>query len=184
MGFFIFMGISLIFIIFCIFMFVITSKNSAKGKQRIQAMRNNGMLNHAIFPHVSGLPIAENIICELCSYPDRIEFISGSAYITLARNKITDICVKSEVEIQQQMVSNPGGAIAGAMMFGAVGAIIGGKPKTKQRKTASFYLIITYVKNQNELSCIVLNATQSFSAQKFVKEFHALNSNSATQIQL
>lgn len=160
------------------------TEDITKRKHSENSLPNNGMLNHAAFPHVSGLPIAENIMCKVCSYPDRIEFISGSANIALARNKITDICVKSEVEIQQQMVSNPGGAIAGALMFGAVGAIIGGKPKTKKRKKTSFYLIITYVKNPNELSCIVLNATQSFSAHKFVKEFYALKSNSAAQIQL
>lgn len=162
----------------------LSTDNYTDNNQDIRQPSNNDMLNHAVFPHVSGLPIAENVMCKLCSYPDRIEFMSGSANITLARNKITDICVKSETEIQKQMVSNPGGAIAGAMMFGAVGAIIGGKPKTKKQKTTSFYLIITYVKSQNELSYIVLNATGSFSAHKFVKEFHALNSNSTAQVEL
>lgn len=184
MVFFITITIMILLMFFCFFMAVITYKNQAKGKQRIQAMRNNGMLNHGVFPHVSGLPIAGNMMCELCSYPDRLEFISGSANIALARNKITDICVRSETEIQKQIVSNPGGAIAGALMFGAVGAVIGGKLQTKKQKTTTFYLIITYIKDQNELSCIVLNSTQSFSAHKFVKEFHALRSNSTAQIQL
>ena len=132
------------------------------------------MLTHGVFNHESGLPIAEYALCELFSYKDHIEFKSGTKEIVLMRNKITDICVKTDVQIQQHVVSNPGGALAGAMMFGAVGAIIGGKSKTKETRNISSHLIITYTKAENEPSVIVFNATNSKAAHKIVKEFHDL----------
>lgn len=65
--------------------------------------------------HVNGLPIAENLNCEINSYDDRLEFKSGTTNIKLPRNKITDMCIKTDVEIQKQAVSSIGGAIAGGL---------------------------------------------------------------------
>lgn len=184
MDFYIAIGILLLLIIFCIYMIVVTSNAKKKQKQKIKELKGNGMLTNGIFSHTSGLPIAEGLWCEMYSYPDRIEFKSGTTNITLARNKITDMCIKTDVEIQQQIVSNPGGAIAGAMAFGAIGAIVGGKSKTKNIKTTTSYLIITFINNQEELSYIIFNSTNNSSAYKFIKEFRELNVTSGAQIEL
>ena len=145
----------------------------------------DGITIYAAFHHVNGLPIAENLLCEVFSYPDRLDFKAGTTNIKLARGKITDMCLKSDTEIQNQAVSSIGGAIAGGMMFGALGAIIGGRAKNKKVKTITQYLIITYTGEQGELKYIgfdIKNNPQS--AEKLVKEFQALNSNSETQIEL
>ena len=76
-------------------------------------MKEDGLSLHAAFHHVNGLPIAENLICEIFSYPDRIEFKSGTTSIKLAREKITDACIKTDTEIQKQMVSSIGGRSCG-----------------------------------------------------------------------
>ena len=108
--------------------------------------KNNfeGITIYTAFHHVNGLPIPENVLCEVFSYPDRIDFKSGTTEIKLPKEKITDISIKTDTEIQQQLVSSAGGAIAGAMLFGSLGAIIGGRVKTKKVKTTTNYLIITY----------------------------------------
>ena len=82
------------------------------------------------------------------------------------------------------MVSNPGGAIAGAIMFGTLGAIIGGREKSKTKKKISSYLIITYINNQEELTYIGFDATNNFSVGKIVKEFQELNTNPGIHINL
>lgn len=119
------------------------------------------------------------------SYPDRIEFKAGTTNIKLAREKITDMCLKFDTEIQNQAVSSVGGAIAGGVMFGTLGAIIGGRAKTKKVKNTTQYLIITYAGEQGELKYIGFDIKNNPpSAAKLVKEFRELNTNSGVQIEL
>lgn len=143
-----------------------------------------GITIYTAFHHVNGLPIPENVLCEVFSYPDRIDFKSGTTEIKLPKEKITDISIKTDTEIQQQLVSSVGGAIAGAMLFGSLGAIIGGRVKTKKVKTTTNYLIITY-KSENELKYIGFDIQNNpSSADKLVKEFQKSNSASGVKIEL
>ena len=133
-----------------------------------------GITIYTAFHHVNGLPIPENVLCEVFSYPE----------IKLPKEKITDISIKTDTEIQQQLVSSAGGAIAGAMLFGSLGAIIGGRVKTKKVKTTTNYLIITY-KSENELKYIGFDIQNNpSSADKLVKEFQKSNSASGVKIEL
>ncbi len=148
--------------------------------------KNNfeGITIYTAFHHVNGLPIPENVLCEVFSYPDRIDFKSGTTEIKLPKEKITDISIKTDTEIQQQLVSSAGGAIAGVMLFGSLGAIIGGRVKTKKVKTTTNYLIITY-KSENELKYIGFDIQNNPpSADKLVKEFQKSNSASGVKIEL
>jgi hypothetical protein len=86
-----------------------------------------GITIYTAFHHTDGLPIVENMLCEVFSYPDRMDFKAGTTEIKLSKDKITDMCIKTDIEIQQQAVSSVGGAIAGAALFGTLGAVIGGK---------------------------------------------------------
>ena len=95
------------------------------------------------------------------------------------------MCIKTDTEIQNQAVSSVGGAIAGGVMFGTLGAIIGGRAKTKKVKTITQYLIITYIGELGELKYIGFDIkNNSQSASKLVKEFHELNTNSGVHIDL
>lgn len=146
---------------------------------------STGITVYTAFHHVNGLPLAENLLCEVFSYPDRIEFKAGTTNIKLAREKITDMCLKFDTEIQNQAVSSIGGAIAGGVVFGTLGAIIGGRAKNKKVKTTTQYLIITYTGEQGELKYIGFDIKNNPpSAAKLVKEFRELNTNSGVQIEL
>lgn len=183
--FFIVIGVLTLFIIFCVRMFVVTSKAKKEGKKKMKNLKNQGLSVYAAFHHVNGLPLAENLLCEVFLYPDRIEFKAGTTNIKLAREKITDMCLKFDTEIQNQAVSSIGGAIAGGVMFGTLGAIIGGRAKNKKVKTTTQYLIITYTGEQGELKYIGFDIKNNPpSAAKLVKEFRELNTNSGVQIEL
>lgn len=182
---FISIGILLLIIIFCIYMIRVTSKARKVNKQQKAALKAQGLSIYAAFTHVNGLPISENLLCEVFSYPNRIEFKAGTTNITLSREKITDMCIKTDVEIQQQYVSSVGGAIGGAVLFGPLGAMIGGRAKKKTDKKRHTYLIITYTGDQGELKYVGFDATaNTIAATKLVAEFHKLNQNSGAQIQL
>lgn len=128
--------------------------------------------------HISGLPLIEDGLCEIFSFPDRLDFKYGTTEITLSKDKITDMLIKTDTEIQNQAVSSVGGAISGAMLFGAIGAIIGGRSKTKKIKTISNYLIIAYQEHTGDTPKFIVFDTKNNppSAHKLIKEFHK-NSN-------
>lgn len=179
---FIFIFILFILVIFCIRMIIVNSKARKKNLAELKA---DGVFIHTAFNHVNGLPIAENLLCEIKSYQDRLEFKAGTTNIKLPREKITDMCIKTDLDIQKQAVSSIGGAIAGGMMFGPLGAIIGGRAKNKEVKTVTQYLIITYTGEQGELKYIGFDINNnSLSATKLIKEFRELNTNSGIQIEL
>lgn len=118
------------------------------------------------------------------SYPDRIEFKAGTTNIKLSKEKITDMCIKTDIDIQNQVVSSVGGAVGGAMLFGPLGAMIGGRAKTKKVKNVTTYLIITY-SSDNELKYIGFDTVNNpASAIKLVKEFKDSDSTSSMQIEL
>ena len=74
------------------------------------------------------------------------------------KEKIVDITIKKDIEIQKQYVSSVGKAVGGAIMFGTLGAIIGGRTKTKKTYDIDYYFIITYIKeNQPEYISFICN---------------------------
>jgi len=172
---FIIIGILLLFIIFCIKMIRVISKTAKKQKKQLNELKNAGMTVHAALNHINGLPIAENILCEIFSYPDKFEFKSGSMHFNLQKSKITDMTIKTDTEIQQQYVSSIGGAVGGAVLFGPIGAMIGGRAKSKKTRTVHSYLIITYM-NDSEVKYIGFDVTNSLNiAYEFIKEFKETN---------
>lgn len=175
----------LIIIPIIILIIIKIAKGRKKKKERKEELKQSGLLLHSFFHHVNGLPIPENTLCEIKSYKDCIDFKAGTTNIKLQREKITDMCIKTDTEIQKQTVSSVGGAIAGGVMFGPLGAMIGGRAKNKKVKTTTQYLIITYTGEQAELKYIGFDIKNNpLSATKFVKEFREFNKNSEIQIEL
>lgn len=177
---------SVIGILISILLFRSSFKKSSKSKKQQQEKPVQSHVSiYICLPHVHGLPLAENVFCGISSYPDKITFHSGTTEINLARSKITNMCVRTDTEIQEQAVSSAGGAVAGAIMFGPLGAVIGGRAKTKKVKTTTHYLIITYLNNQEEISHIGFDATKDiFTVNKLVNEFRKLNTTSGIRIDL
>ncbi len=139
---------------------------------------------YTAFHHISGLPIVEDTLCEVYSFPDRLDFKAGTTEITLSKDKITDMSIKTDTEIQNQAVSSVGGAVAGAMLFGAIGAVIGGRAKNKKVKTVTKYLIITYLGDTEPKFIIFDIKNNPQSADKLVKEFQKTDSLSGVKIEL
>lgn len=127
-------------------------KNMGKGINEASKARKErkaaGITVEGQLKHVNGLPIAENQVCKVVSYPDKYEITASGVSFNLPKDRVTDICIKTDVEIQKQAVSSIGGAVAGAVLFGPLGAIIGGRAKDRKVKTTSKYLIFTYMKDE------------------------------------
>jgi hypothetical protein len=97
--------------------------------------------------NIYGLPIAEGASVLVYYDKDGLVIIAGTQVFGLGYDVIIDICTKTDVEISRQYVSSTGKAIGGAILFGPIGAIIGGRVKEKKTTVAIKYTIITYIKN-------------------------------------
>ena len=109
-----------------------------------------GAVHRGELKHATGLPIAEGVNVGIVIYADRVEFTHGAnTQITLERSRITDVTINTETEVQTFVNSSIGGAVAGGVLFGPLGAIIGGRAKRKDITTKSHFLIFTYTKNDS-----------------------------------
>lgn len=128
-------------------------------------------LKSCTMTHVNGLPIAENINCNVTATDDKFIFSSGVMKFELEKVKITDMCIKTDRDLQQQYVSSVGGAITGAVLFGPLGAIIGGRAKKKKVKDEVHnYFIITYQSDGIKYMGFEVGFNMA-SANKFISEF-------------
>ena len=160
-----------IFAAFAILLFIPT-KNEKKlkaEKNKRKAERLAERLKVSLMTHIYGLPVAEDVNCNVILSDDKITFFAGGVNFELEKNQITDIMLKTDTEIQNQYVSSIGGAAAGFLILGPVGAIIGGRAKKKTIRKNTYYLIITYKSSDSdEIKYICLDANLHISAANYI----------------
>lgn len=174
-----------LFIVFCIVMAVKTSKAKKAKKRVLNELKAQGLLQEIVAKHTYGLPVAEGLFCTIQAYTDHFDFYSGNVHISLANEKIIDVCTKSETEIQQQYVSSVGGAVGGAVLFGPLGAMIGGRAKKKTDTTTTYYMIITYKNAENNIAYIGFDISNCIlPAHKLIDAFEKNNTKGSAHIEL
>lgn len=142
----------LVFTIFC-FVKYRNIKNGVSEKRKIEKqvreMENNERieLNSKLIQtkHQAGLPLAQDMECTIVNDVDKFTITGGGNSFSLKKDKLTDISVKTDIDIQKSYVSSIGGAVAGGVVFGPLGAIVGGRAKQKESRTTTYYIIFTYL---------------------------------------
>lgn len=149
-------------------------------------MQDLNAIEHGNFKHVAGLSISENTDCDVFYCKDDIVIESSGLSYNLPHDRVTDICIKTETEIHSSYVSSIGGAIGGAVLFGPIGAVIGGRVKEKKKKENKKILIFTYTKDNNVqyLGFYCEGITSEQKASKFVKIFKQGNNKEKVSIEL
>lgn len=99
--------------------------------------------------HMAGLPLAQTAICIVTFEDDGVSFYSSGNTFNLSYDKVTAMDFKTSTEIQKTYTSSVGGAVAGAVLFGPLGAMVGGRAKEKKSKTVEDFIIFTYIKDGN-----------------------------------
>lgn len=84
-------------------------------------------------------------MCKLTCLRSRIIMQANGQEFNLQTDKLIDVSIMTNTEIQKQYVSSAGGAVAGAMLLGPIGAILGGSASKRSIKTNTKYLIFTYL---------------------------------------
>lgn len=185
---FIVIAILVLVVVFCIRMAIKTSKakkaNKAAQTNDLKSKNADMMIT---ITHFYGLPVHEGAPTKVYWSTDKVIFEANGASFNLDMSKITDVSLKTNVEIQKQYVSSAGGAVAGGMMFGPIGAMIGGRAKEKQSKEITRYIIFTYA-DANEMKYIALSYGDYFpltnQVQKFVDAFKNITPNTPQSFNL
>ena len=145
--------------------------------------------------HIIGLPIPEGNFVQTVLSPEELTLTAvlqggGKATeqkFTLELSKVKNIRILNETEVKQVIEQSAPGMLLGAAAFGVVGAMIGGRVKTKEKTAIKNLLILDYVSGEEKQ--IVLDCTiDSLSNQTaFLKHFQKLKPEAAhapTTIQL
>lgn len=147
-------------------------QSSAAQKISENKATEKGALFSGNYKHCTGLPIAEDVDCTLYAFSDKLVLSASSTDFAIRFDKVTDIQYLSEKDVQHIVHSSVGGAIAGSVLFGPLGAIIGGRTKTKTQTNYSYYLTITYKNANDELAVLALECLNNVSfPEKFIQEF-------------
>lgn len=146
------------------------------GETREQKDRKRRMLASS---HVSGLPIPDETGCSLIFEEDNLTIKTvevDSIQFKVSYNKIVNLQTQTNYDLQNTMVSSAGGAVAGAMLFGAPGAMIGGRAKKKEIRTANYFFIVTYKKDNNleYLHFRLWGASEAVRARKLINKYRPL----------
>lgn len=179
--------IGILFICWIVYLIATRNKRAIKKASKREARKNkiiNNLTSKDIIiqgKHVTGLPIAEGISCTLSYLSDKIEIKQGGNTFNLDLVKVADITTTTNTEIQKHYVSSVGGAVGGAVLFGPLGAIIGGRAKEKKTTTVTHYLVITY-NSDSEIKYISFEYVPSASSIDFVTRFNLTKNNTTNNV--
>lgn len=143
------------------FIWIIRYSSRVRKKRKLikeENIRNNN--ERAAFykgKHIAGLPIHQNIPCDIEVYFDKLIIISSGTDFEIPMDRIINATKFNEEQIMQYQKTSMGKTILGGITFGAVGAIIGSMPQTKDKKVISErYLVVDYISNENIESSFVM----------------------------
>lgn len=133
--------------------------------------------------------LTKDLMYDIALYDDHltIKVCFGKQEATLNYSQISDVFYGLETEVTQVSKSVIGRAVAGGLLFGGVGAVVGGisGTGTKAKKERHFYFIISYTSSSGEEKFIQFEDTRLYRGAKVAAKLKELcNINTSGQIQL
>lgn len=123
---------------------------------------------------VEGVPVPQNSDLSIKLTPGVLTITGSGQEFEIDVSKLTLIDLKSDVEMEKIIQQSAPGMIIGAVTFGVIGAMIGGRVKTKEKRTVNHFLLISYL--SDELKTIVIDVTKDwYNAAQLVDYFRKLN---------
>ena len=109
-------------------------------------------------------------------YDDYLEVKAPAGSVKLKYDQITDVYYGLQTEIKEKSKSVIGRAAAGGLLFGGVGAIVGGISGTgsKDVKTKKFMFIISYRSSSGEDTFISFEDTRMYKGVKVANKLKEL----------
>lgn len=131
-----------------------------------------------------GLNIFPNTMCKVFCGSEHISITACGQEFCLPNEKLVFVKKMRKTEITRQYVPNAGGAVAGAMIAGPLGALIGGGPSLKKVRMKSRYLVIAY-QSEDGVQYILFDAAKNPSmVNKVRNRYRCLNSRPSIRVPL
>lgn len=122
--------------------------------------------------------LKSNLMYEVSLYDNylSIKAVAGKQEATLNYNQITDVYYGLETEIVEKNKSVIGRAVAGGLLFGGIGAVVGSISGTgsKEKKERHFYFIISYTSISGEDKFIQFEDVRLYKGVKVAKKLKEL----------
>lgn len=128
---------------------------------------------------VEGLPLSEgsDLIVKLTDEGLTLIAAATRQEFEIPMSKLTMVDYKNEVEMKQIIKQSAPGMIIGAATFGLLGAMVGGRVKTEEKKIFTHFMIINYHK-VGEDKTIVMKTNDGIGAGQLVDFFRQLKPQS------
>lgn len=173
-----------------LFIFNLVFYNQTKGKLENKLSRPVKPAAQTVGILIDGLPIPVSVPVTVFLYENHIdlEAITGTTSpnqrFSLDIDKIQRVSLLNESQVQQIVKQSAPGMIIGAAAFGILGAMVGGRVKTKQTMVINSLLLIDYI-SDSESKQILLNVSNDvFQATSFVNKINKMNPRTNQTIQL
>lgn len=132
--------------------------------------------------HAGGLPIAEDTQCDISVIQGRMVITGGGSEFVVNLPQIKAVDFKTDVEIANIVNSSAAKGIAGGLLFGPIGLVVGARATSKKERTVTPYLIINYISSSNEISVLMFRDNpSSYQAAKFIDRLRPLISDNPKQ---
>lgn len=138
-------GVGVSFLVACYFSPINAREKSEEKKvNEIGSLCDvNGLLHH------SGLRVPAGTKFHLYLTRRGLLVESKTERFTISDAQITDIKVLDLSEVRKHYVDNTSGAVAGGLMFGAIGALLMGGTKEITEINERYYLVVSYVSSDS-----------------------------------
>lgn len=135
---------------------------------------------------VEGLPVPTGAKCSLYLKSNGILCKSAGTEFSIPKERIISVVVDKSKNIQKQIVSSAGGALAGSLMFGPVGAAFGGRAKTKKVVSKKTFLSVVYKGKDGEIKNLLLEPMQNdiYNLKSATRSYNQNNIVSNEKIEL
>lgn len=120
-----------------------------------------------------------DLMVDVALYDDYLELTAPfmkKTPIALKYAQITDVFYGMQTEIVEKSKSPIGRAVAGGLLFGGVGAVVGAVSGTgkKEKKVNKFYFIISYTSSAGEEKLLQFEDTRLYKGRKVANKLKEL----------
>lgn len=137
------------------------------------------------FLAVSGLDLPEGTRCRLAYEDSCLRVTALDHDFTLAHEKVRTAAILTHKDIRRQYVSSAGGAVAGAMLLGPLGAAMGGAVHARTVRRRDRFLVFGYGDPGEPTRFLVFQVTQWGSrGREFVAAYKKRSGGSVTHVEL
>lgn len=166
------MGALFLLLFLLIYLIVISIKGRQKAKKQ---MRENKISAQVLLHHVEGLPLSEKTQCQVSVTDTGLVINGGGTDFKIDATQIRATEVKTDTEIANIVKSSAAKGIAGGLLFGPIGLVVGARATSKEKKTNTYYLIINYTNVAGELTALMFDGGNNpFAAQKVANKLRPI----------